>query len=322
MSYLDTAKDFYEEAAETPKPGLCCTSTPKWAFPELVVPRCMDEMNYGCGTTVHPRDLAESPAVLYVGVGGGLEVLQFAYFSRRAAGVVGVDPVARMREACRDNLTEAARVNAWFRGEFVDIRDGDALRLPLEDASIDVAAQNCLFNILEPADLDIALAEMHRVLRPGGRLVMSDPIAPRPLPAHLAADDRLRAMCLSGATTYEQYVARIVGAGFGTIEIRARRPYRVLDPKRYGTPETLLLESLELAAIKDPIPPGGPCVFTGRVAIYFGDEEALNDGAGHILARDTPLAVCDKTAEKLERLGRTDLVVTPPSWFYDGGGCC
>jgi SAM-dependent methyltransferase len=322
VSYLDTTKDFYAEAARADFPGLCCTSTPQWAFPGLVVPRRMEEMNYGCGTTVHPRDLARSPTVLYVGVGGGLEVLQFAYFSRRAAGVVGVDPVARMREACRENLREAALINAWFREEFVDILDGDALRLPLDDASIDVAAQNCLFNILEQGDLKIALAEMHRVLRPGGRLVMSDPIAPGPLPAHLAADERLRAMCLSGAATYERYVGTIVAAGFGTVEIRARRPYRVLDPKRYGTPETMVIESFEVAAIKDPIPADGPCVFTGRTAIYFGDEEVLDDGAGHVMTRDAPLAVCDKTGEKLERLGRADLIVTPSTWFYDGGGCC
>jgi SAM-dependent methyltransferase len=322
MSYLETTKDFYGEAAKAPRPGLCCTTTPKWVLPELIVPQCMDEMNYGCGTTVNPRDLAGSPTVLYVGVGGGLELLQFAYFSRRAAGVVGIDPVARMREACRNNLREAARVNAWFRDEFVDIRDGNALRLPLGDASVDVAAQNCLFNIFEPGDLAIALAEMHRVLRPGGRLVMSDPIAPAPLPAHLVADERLRAMCLSGAATYECYARMIVAAGFGTIEIRARRPYRVLDPKRYGMPETMVLESLELAAIKDPVPDDGPCVFTGRTAIYFGDDEMLDDGAGHVMVKDVPLGVCDKTAGKLERLGRRDLIVTLPTWFYDGGGCC
>jgi SAM-dependent methyltransferase len=322
MSYLDTAKDFYAEAASNPVPGLCCTTTPKWTVPDLVIPRVMEEMNFGCGTTVHPRDLGASPTILYVGVGGGLELLQFAYFSRRSGAVVGVDPVARMREACRRNLTEAARVNPWFRGEFVDLREGDALDLPIDDASIDVAAQNCLFNILQPADFAVALAEMHRVLRPGGRLVMSDPIAPVPLPEHLSADERLRSMCLSGATTYGSYVAAVVAGGFGTIEIRARRPYRVLDPKRYGTSEPIVLESLEVAAIKDPIPVDGPCIFTGRAAIYFGDDDRFDDGAGHVLLRDVPAAVCDKTAAKLERLNRADLVITPSTWFYDGGGCC
>jgi len=277
-------------------------------------------MNYGRGTTVHPRDLAGSPAVLYVGVGGGLEVLQFAYFSRRRGAVIGVDPVERMRAACRENLHEAARVNRWYREEFVDLRDGDALQLPLQDGAVDIAAQNCLFNIFEEADLKKALAEMHRVLKPHGRLVMSDPVAPAPLPPHLTKDERLRAMFLSGAATFDHYVAMLVDAGFGTVEIRARRPYRVLDPARYGTKTPIVLQSVEVAAIKEEVPADGPCVFTGRTAIYFGAESSFDDQSGHVLLRDTPRSVCDKAAAKLELLGRADLIVTPPTWFYDG--CC
>jgi len=167
-----------------------------------------------------------------------------------------------------------------------------------------------------------ALAEMHRVLKPHGRFVLSDPVAPEPLPQHLQRDDRLRAMCLSGAITYEKYVEMLVEAGFGTIEVRARRPYRVLDPARYGVAKPILLQSLEVAAMKDSVPPDGPCVFTGRTAIYFGPEDAFDDGAGHLLRRDMPLAVCDKTANRLAAGGRTDLLITPSTWFYDGGGCC
>ena len=322
MSYLETTKEFYAAAADTPDAGLCCTTTPKWTLPELVVPQRMDAMNYGCGTTIHPRDLAWSPTVLYVGVGGGLEVLQFAYFSRRRGAVIGVDPVERMRAACQANLREAARVNRWYREEFVELRDGDALRLPLPDASVDIAAQNCLFNIFEEGDLKTALAEMHRVLKPHGRLVMSDPVAPAPLPASLQKDERLRAMCLSGATTFDRYVAMLVEAGFGTVEIRARRPYRVLDPARYGTKAPILLESVEVAAIKDKVPADGPCVFTGRHAIYFGADPSFDDQAGHTMMRDMPLSVCDKTAAKLESLGRADILVTPSTFCYDGGGCC
>jgi SAM-dependent methyltransferase len=236
--------------------------------------------------------------------------------------VIGVDPVERMRSACRQNLHEAARVNRWYREEFVDLRDGDALKLPLPDGAVDIAAQNGLFNIFEEADLKKALAEMHRVLKPHGRLVMSDSVAPSPLPAHLQKDERLRAMCLSGATTYERYVAMLVGAGFGTVEIRARRPYRVLDPARYGTKVPMVLESVEIAAIKDEVPADGPCVFTGRTAIYFGVDPSLDDRAGHVMLRDMPLGVCDKTAAKLEGLKRSDVIVTPSTWFYGGGGCC
>lgn len=322
MNYLETTKDFYKEAALEPDKGLCCTTSPVWALPELSVPSRMLEMNYGCGTTVHPRDLADQPSVLYLGVGGGLELLQFAYFSRRPGGVVGIEPVAEMRDAARANLKEAARTNPWFQEDFVEIREGDALSVPVGDGEIGVTAQNCLFNIFEAADLNQALAETHRILRPHGRFVLSDPVAPHELPAHLTQDARLRAMCLSGAITFADYLDRLVAVGFGTLEVRARRPYRVLDPRRYGVEQPIVLESVEVAAIKDPIPDDGPCVFTGRAAIFVGEEEHLDDGAGHVMARDQPLAVCDKTAGQLEALGRDDLFVTPSTWFYDGGGCC
>jgi len=322
MGYMETAKDFYREAAKSPDRGLCCTTTPMWRLPGLVVSEAMLELNYGCGTTVHPRDLVDAPTVVYVGVGGGMELLQFAYFSRKPGGVIGVDPVAEMREAAARNLEEATRSNPWFRREFVDLREGDALELGVESESVDVAAQNCLFNIFEESELRSALSETYRVLRPRGKFLLSDPVAPYALPERLTRDERLRAMCLSGAITYERYIEALVDTGFGTIEVRARRPYRVIDPQRYGVDEPILLHSIEVAAIKDPVPADGPCVFTGRACVYFGPHEVLDDGAGHVLRRGMPLSVCDKTARRLESLGREDLVVTPSTWFYDGGGCC
>lgn len=322
MGYLETTQEFYRRAAETPDAGLCCTTTPVWRLPELDVPERMLEMNYGCGTTVHPRDLVDRPTVLYVGIGGGMELLQFAYFSRRTGGVIGVEPVAEMREAATRNLADAEGANPWFSRAFVDIREGDAFALGVPDGSVDVAAQNCLFNIFQEADLVRALAETYRVLRPHGRFVLSDPVAPCELPAHLVGDERLRAMCLSGAITFERYVGLLVDAGFGTIEVRARRPYRMLDRARYGTERDILLHSVEVAAIKDPVPDDGPCVFTGKTAIYHGSEPALDDAKGHVMLRDQPLSVCDKTAAALDALGRDDLTVTGSTWFYDGGGCC
>lgn len=101
MGYLETTLDYYKQAASTPQEGLCCTTTPIWSLPGLKIPRRMGEMNYGCGTTVHPRDLQDSPTVVYLGVGGGLELLQFAYFSRRPGAVIGIEPVREMREAAR-----------------------------------------------------------------------------------------------------------------------------------------------------------------------------------------------------------------------------
>ena len=322
MSYLETTKDVYREAALTPDVGLCCTTNPIWELPGLKIPKIMQEMNYGCGTTVHARDLTNNPRTLYVGVGGGMELLQFAYFSRQKSGVVGVDVVDEMLEASRKNFKEAEELNPWFKSEFVDLKKGDATDLPVEDNSIDVAAQNCLFNIFKTEELTKALKEMYRVLKPHGRLVMSDPTCEQEMNEKLRNDERLRALCLSGSLSIKDYVKALTDVGFGTIEIRARKPYRILDPKNYPTEELVYIESIEVAAIKDPMPEDGPCIFTGKAAIYYGENDHFDDGKGHILLKNQPLAICDKTAGALASLDRDDIFISESTFHYDGGGCC
>jgi SAM-dependent methyltransferase len=258
---------------------------------------------------------------LYVGVGGGLEALQFAYCLRRPGAVLAVDPVSEMRAHARANFSEAARLNAWFRPEFVTLLDGSALQLPVENARVTVLAQNCLFNVFTTEDLHQALAEVVRVLRPGGLFSTSDPIAPVPLPPALAANDRLRARCISGCQTFDDYVAALGNAGFGRIEVRARFPYRYLHPREYpelGAP--VLLESVEVAALKVPEGPDGPAVFTGRTAIYTGPHSSWEDGLGHTFRQGVPASVSDGAAARLAQ--QPDIVVTPPTFHSKPGGCC
>ncbi|QJD79942.1 arsenosugar biosynthesis arsenite methyltransferase ArsM [Spirosoma rhododendri] len=322
MSYLDATVDVYRQAAEEPQVGLCCTTNPVWQLPGLSIPKRMLEMNYGCGSTVNPRDLVNSPTVMYVGVGGGMELLQFAYFSRRPGAIIGVDVVPEMLKACQDNLGEAEAQNDWFSSDFIDLREGSALDLPLPDNSVDVAAQNCLFNIFRVEDLHRALAETYRILKPHGRLVMSDPVCEQPMSDELRNDDRLRALCLTGSVPLQTYLDMIASVGFGTIEVRAKRAYRVLPPGQYATDELLYIESVEVCAIKDPMPTDGPCIFTGKTAIYYGSDTHFDDQKGHVLLPNQPLAVCDKTAGALARLNRNDLFISPSTYHYDGGGCC
>jgi Predicted O-methyltransferase len=104
MTYLETAAKFYSDVAQTPQLGLCCVQSSPLQLPGLKIPQQMQEMNYGCGTTVHPTELVGNPFVLYVGVGGGLEALQFAYFSRHEGAIIAVDPVPAMRDAAARNL--------------------------------------------------------------------------------------------------------------------------------------------------------------------------------------------------------------------------
>lgn len=322
MSYLEATNDLYKQAALTPDVGLCCTTNPIWQLPELEIPLIMQEMNYGCGSTVNPGDLSNDPKILYVGVGGGMELLQFAYFNRNKSGVIGVDVLPEMLEASRKNFIEAEKLNPWFKSDMVDLKIGDALALPVEDESIDVAAQNCVFNIFKADDLITALKEIYRVLKPGGRLVMSDPVCEQEMSTKLRDDDKLRAACLSGAIPLNDYIKAITDVGFGTIEVRAKRAYRVLSPEHYNTDELIFIESVEVCAIKDPMPSDGPCVFTGKTAIYFGKEELFDDERGHTLLLNQPLAICDKTAGALADLERKDIHISDSTFHYDGGGCC
>jgi len=322
MSYLETTHNVYKAAALKPDVGLCCTTNPIWELPGLKIPKIMQEMNYGCGSTVHARDLTNNPKILYVGVGGGMELLQFAYFSRQKNGVIGVDVVDEMLEASAQNFTEAEALNPWFKKDFVRLEKGNALELPVDSNSIDVAAQNCLFNIFKTEELKKAIAEMFRVLKPHGRLVMSDPTCEQPMSDELRENEQLRALCLSGSIPINDYVRMLTDAGFGTIEIRARKPYRILDPKHYNTDEIIYIESIEVAAIKDHMPSDGPCVFTGKAAIYFGSDDYFDDKAGHILLKNQPLAICDKTAKALKKLNQKDIFISKSTFHYDGGGCC
>ena len=319
--YLKTVEQVYADAARVTDSTLCCTASAPWRFPELRVPPLMQEMNYGCGSTVGPQDLGPADTVLYVGVGGGLEALQFAYFTRRPGSVVAVDPVADMRARAQANFAEAARLNPWFRPDFITLRDGSALDLPVATASVTVVAQNCLFNVFTREHLDRALAEVVRVLKPGGRFCTSDPVTPLPLPPALVEDATLRARCISGCQTLPDYLAALSGAGLGRVEVRARAPYRYLHPVEYPTlAAPLMLESVEVVAYK--LPPGedGPEVFTGRTATYAGPHEAFDDGHGHVLRRGIPVPVSDAAAQRLGR--HAEMFVSAPTYHVRAAGCC
>ncbi|WP_457832329.1 hypothetical protein, partial [Staphylococcus aureus] len=82
------------------------------------------------------------------------------------------------------------------------------------------------------------------------------------------------------------------------------------DPKNYATDKLIYIESVEVCAIKDPMPEDGPCIFTGKTAIYFGSDEYFDDQKGHLLLPNMPLAVCDKTAAALANLQRDDIFIS------------
>jgi SAM-dependent methyltransferase len=318
--YLSTVRDVYAAAAVRPDASLCCVAGTTWSFPDLHVPASMLEMNYGCGSTVHPSDLAGDRPVLYVGVGGGLEALQFAYFRRRTGGVIAVEPVAEMRAAAERNLREAASSNPWFEPEFVRIVEGTADALPVDDGSVDLVAQNCLFNVFTDGDLASALREVHRVLAHGGKFSTSDPITTVELPKRLRDNHTLRARCCSGCQTYDAYLGALEHAGFRQIVVRAKVPYRLLTPEEFPElSQSILLESLEVLAIKTAHVDAPIEVFSGRFAIYRG-RGTLRFQDRFTFTAGSPVPVSDRVADTLAT--RSDFVVTEPTHHARGTGCC
>ena len=318
--YRDEIRRVYAEAAEQPDASLCCVSGSHLPLPDLRVPQIMHEMNYGCGSTVHPADLVGEQPILYVGVGGGLEALQFAYFRRFPGGVVAIDPVGEMRAAADRNLAEAERLNPWFRREFVRVVDGSAAELPVDDASVGLVAQNCLFNVFVDDELERALREVFRVLAPGGRFSTSDPISEAEIPKALRESPRLRARCVSGARSYRGYLDAVTDAGFRQIVIRARRPYRLLLPRLFPEVEQpLALESVDLVASKVGGADTPLQVFSGRCATFLGPGTARLE-AGFSFEEGVPVPVSDRTAAELAR--RDDFRVSEPTYHAGGPGCC
>jgi hypothetical protein len=189
------------------------------------------------------------------------------------------------------------------------------------NGSVSIAAQNCLFNIFKTGDLARALSEVLRVLRLGGMFTTSDPVSPVALPDELAADEQLRARCIAGCLTIEQYLAALTDAGFGRVDVRARFPYRHLDPRDYpALKEAVMLESIEAAAFKVPDGPDGPAVFTGRTATYTGPGDSFDDPSGTHLRKGIPVEVSEAAAARLAR--QCSIQLTPPTWHAKGGGCC
>lgn len=114
----------------------------------------------------------------------------------------------------------------------------------------------------------------------------------------------------------EDYIDLFANAGFGEIQVRARRPYHVFGKVRYGIEEDVIFDTVEIGAFKIPLPEDGLCCYIGETATYTGNDKFYDDGKGHILKQDIPFSVCHRTAERLRSLGHADVVLSPPTYHY------
>jgi SAM-dependent methyltransferase len=170
-------------------------------------------LGLGCGNPTAIASLRPGQTVLDLGCGAGFD----AFLAARAVGpagrVVGVDMTPEMLQKARANLARGGHGN-------VEFRLGEIEHLPVADASVDVVISNCVVN-LSP-DKPRVFAEAFRVLKPAGRLAISDIVALRPLSAELRADLELHTGCVAGAATIAELEAMLAAAGFVDVRVEPK----------------------------------------------------------------------------------------------------
>jgi arsenite methyltransferase len=159
----------------------------------------------GCGTPLEIAKLQPGETVLDLGSGGGLDCLYAAKMVGQSGRVIGVDMTPDMIALANANARKVSATN-------VEFRQGELENLPVEDASVDVIISNCVVNLAP--DKDRVFQEAFRVLRPGGRVAISDMVTRVPLPEVLRSNMESWAACVSGAITEKEYIAKMRAAGF------------------------------------------------------------------------------------------------------------
>ena len=177
------------------------------------------EMGLGCGNPQAIADLQAGETVLDLGSGAGFDCFLAARAVGPAGRVIGVDMTEAMLRKARRNADKTGISN-------VEFRKGEIEHLPVNESTVDVIISNCVVN-LSP-EKAIVLRETFRVLKPGGRLAISDVVAVRPMPDVIRNDQDLQCACIGGAATVEDLRHMLQSAGFEKIRIGLREESREL----------------------------------------------------------------------------------------------
>lgn len=310
-------RERYAAAAAKSEAALCC---PVDYDPQYLkaIPTEVIEKDYGCGDP--SKHLHPGETVLDLGSGTG----KICFIASQVVGphgkVIGVDMTDDMLEVARRNAPLVAQnighANVEFRkGRIQDlaldleILDQELRKQPIADAnaylaadtlaadlrlknpliasdSIDVVVSNCVLNLVETHLKRQLFEEIFRVLKKGGRAVISDIVSDEEIPIHLQNDSYLWSGCISGAYTEQGFLTAFEEAGFYGIEILKR------DVEPWQTVEGIEFRSVTIQAWKGK---QGPCFERNQAVIYNGPFKKVLDDDGHALERGKRYAVCDKT---------------------------
>jgi len=318
-----SVRERYSRAAKAPEDRLCC---PTSYDAELLaaIPDEVLERDYGCGNPTAHVGRGETVLDLGSGVGKacflasqvvgpagrviGIDVNEemLAVARRNAPAVarrVGYDNVVFRRAKIQDLTLDLERLDSYLGAHPVTSAD-DLSRLEAEidrmrheeplvaESAVDVVVSNCVLNLVRPQDKRRLFAEIHRVLRRGGRAVISDIVSDEDVPVHLQRDPELWSGCVSGAFREDLFLQAFEDAGFYGITIleRQERPWR--------TVEGIEFRSVTVGAYKGK---DGPCLDQKHAVVYRGPFRQVVDDDGHAFRRGSRVAVCGKTYAILTR---------------------
>ncbi|MDI6600788.1 MAG: methyltransferase domain-containing protein [Thermoanaerobacteraceae bacterium] len=173
--------------------------------------------NLSCGgKNIELAELKEGESILDIGCGRGIDVLNAANVIGESGYAVGIDVTPAMVKAANENLKKSEVKNASFIL-------AEAENLPFEDDRFDVVISDCVIN--HSKDKEKVYRELYRVLKPGGRIVISDVVSLEELPDEIVNDPEEWADCFGGAIPEDRYISIIRDAGFKDIEYLKRREY-------------------------------------------------------------------------------------------------
>ena len=218
-----SVRRFYSEAAVSTKADIL--NQVCYAEEEIRhIPAAFRFRGYGCGSPVADAALETGEAVLDLGSGRGIECFIAARHVGRTGRVIGVDMLDQMLDAAREAAGPVAH-NLGY--ENVEFRKGYLEDLPIDTSSVDVALSNCVLNL--STHKRKTFREICRVLKPGGRLVVSDVVCETDPDAGLRNDEVLQGECIAGALTQADLAGILRETGFEAMRVIKRFPYRVVQ---------------------------------------------------------------------------------------------
>ena len=214
------ARDFYVQAAENPNTEIL--NPTQYDDDELsFIPEEARVRSYGCGSPVGDADLSPGETVVDLGCGAGIECFIAADRVGAAGQVVGVDMLPQMLQRA-ERAADKVADELGYRN--VNFEQGTLEELPIAESSVDVVVSNCVINLCEHKRQ--VLQEIHRVLKPGGRLVISDIASETDIPIDIQYNERLRGECLGGAFRQDRLFELLADVNFRQATVLKRFPYR------------------------------------------------------------------------------------------------